>query len=213
MTMMSNVRKAALAAVVATVATTANAQEQPGDDYENVCNTTYTTTYTYRYGGLSSCSAYSYNTGFVQLYEWVLPQYSNTRTLYGFAQGGGLLSCLAFVPYYDTLTTTTPTTTCSLQPRQPFVALSYYSDYCDESPDRVIGELYWSAQAGDTQQIQWRYSNQTQFNAHWAGSASYLEFDFLRSTPIVYRMRTTRNGATGSWSYVSPRCQRDRHER
>lgn len=217
--MMSNLRNTVLALSLIACASQVQAQEMPGDDYVNVCNTTYTNTYTNRYGGLSSCSAYSASSGFVQLYEWVAPQLSNRRTIYGFAPMGGLLSCVANVPYYDTLTTSTPTTTCSMQPRQPFVALGYFADDCVETPGRVVGELYWNAQEGDRYEVQWRYKDQTQFNAHWYGEASgqpvYMPFEYLRSasTPLVYRLRAIRNGTAGSWSYVSPMCGLDRHER
>lgn len=215
--MMSNLRNTVLALSLIACASQVQAQEMPGDDYVNVCNTTYTYTYTKRYGGLSSCYAYSTSSGFVPLYEWVLPQLSDKRTIYGFAPMGGLLSCVANVPYYDTLTTSTPTTTCSMQPRQPFAALSYYSEYCEDTPGLTVGELYWPLQAGDRYEVQWRYLDQTQFNPYWSGEVAdsffYLPFEYASSPRRVFRLRATRNGTSGSWAYVTPTCQRDRHER
>ncbi len=196
-----------------------SAQERPGDDYQNVCTTTYSTTSIIRYGGIASCLAYGGLNGqqFLQLTEYVLPQTSPTRYLFGFAPIGGLVSCTANVPYYDTLTTSTPTTTCGLQPRAPFITLSAYADDCVESPVTLLGELYWSYQSGDVYELEARFRDAVPFTPFWSGSISapyfYLPFEYARSRPVEYRLRTTRGGTTGSWSYIAPNCVRDRHER
>ncbi len=216
--MYSKIWKLSASLMLAMSIAPASAQEKAGDDYQNTCTTTYSTTYITRYGGVASCQAYAgAAAGYQWIYEYVPPQTSRTRTIYGSAMTGGLLSCQANVPYYDTLTITTPTTTCSLQPRAPFIALSAYTDNCVDSPVTLLGELYWSYQPGDTYEVQARFLDAIPFTPFWSGSISapffYLPFEYAISRPVEYRLRTTRNGTSGSWSYIAPKCVRDRHER
>lgn len=217
--MYSKILKLSAALMPAFWVVPASAQERAGDDYQNVCTTTYSTTNIIRYGGIASCLAYGGLNGqqFLQLTEYVFPQTSTTRYLFGVAPTGELLSCTANVPYYDTLTTTTPTTTCSMQPRAPFITLSAYADDCVDSPVTLLGELYWSYQPGDTYEVQARFRDSIPFTPFWSGSISapffYLPFEYARSRPVEYRLRTTRTGTSGSWSYIAPNCVRDRHER
>ena len=217
--MYSKIWKLSASLLLAMSVAPASAQEKAGDDYQNTCTTTYSTTNTIRYGGIASCLAYGGLNGlqYLQLTQFVAPQSSKTIFLTGIAPTGQLLSCTANVPYYDTLTTTTPTTTCSVQPRAPFIALSAYTDDCVDSPVTLLGELYWSYQSGDTYEVQARFRDAIPFTPFWSGSISapffYLPFEYARSRPVEYRLRTTRNGTSGSWSYIAPNCVRDRHER
>lgn len=213
MTMKSKMAKAALSLLLACGAQAATAQERPGDDYETTCTTTYNTTNTYRYMGLASCWAYNSSINNWQfLQEYVPLTYNSTYWINQFT-GYGWASCMAQVPYYDTITTTTPVTTCTSQPKQPFLALNSESSYCGDDPTYVFGELYWSPQAGDTHEVQWRYLDQTQFQPLWTGSGSWLSFQYEKTRRVEYRMRTTRGAAVGSWAYKAPRCLRDTIER
>lgn len=213
MTKKSMIAKAALSLMLVCSTAMTWAQERPGDDYENICSTTYNTTYTYRYMGTASCWAYDSATyNWQYLYQFVPLTYNSTTWITQFT-GTSWLSCLAQVPYYDTITTTTPVTTCTSQPKQPFLPMYSESGFCNDDPTYVFGELYWSPQAGDTHEVQWRYLDETQFQPLWSGIGSSRWFEYLKTRRVEYRMRTTRGAATGSWAYNTPRCRRETIER
>lgn len=156
------------------------------DDYDNVCtNVPEKIKY---YGGQVGCVVY-HNGRFSNISRYIAPQLSPTARL-----SNGTSSCTVGLPLHHVEDGPNTVPVCSLQPRQPFVQVALHNYFCRDG--QFHGEAYWPQNAGESYELQISLAG-SDFEPV---STQFAISDYF--VPIALRLRATKNGQVGSWSYV-----------
>jgi hypothetical protein len=189
------------------------AQTNPGDDYIRTCTNSPTYETVNIYSGLAQCQAQFYSGGILYttwLTELVPSSQFPTRRIYGFVPGG-IASCVANVPFFQTVTRQTGTQQqCTSVPQQPFTQLQAVDTACVAGATTYY--LTWPSQPGDGYVLEWKVAGDPSFVPYWGGHYPGATVNVWGvGTQLVFRLRTMRSGTSGSWSYVSVhgRCSTD----
>jgi hypothetical protein len=195
------------------VSAAALAQNVPGDDYVTTCTNSPTFETVNLYGGFSQCQVQFVQNGILYttpITEIVAPSTASTRFIYNFTFAG-LLGCWANVPFLQTVTRQTGTQQqCTSVPRQPFTQLEPQDTGCVGGATTY--RLNWPAQTGDGYVLEVKDYEGQQWRTYWGGTIPGASIDVWGLGPkVVVRLRTMRDGTSGSWSYATlgGRCSND----
>lgn len=155
------------------------------DDYDSVC-TTEIVKVKY-YGGDASCSVVQ-NGRRVTIKQFVAPQLPSTAHL-----SNGSASCTANLPLHHVEQSSVPV--CSLQARQPFLAVKLNRFACKDG--EFSADVVWQQSADETYELEASIAD---------GPFEPLAVPQITTSEqyvaIAVRLRATKNGQIGSWSYV-----------
>lgn len=172
----------------------------PGDDYEQTCTSPSSATVPF-YGGAASCSFSLFGGGIMYVGDVFPPQRSSTVIISRIQ--GTCLATLRFVGYG----TVTVAPVCSPPtPKQPFVTVAAQNSVCIAGA--MNGSIVWSAQPGDSYELEWASASPGSAYVPYSGGSN-PGVGYAIYSPIGvpnthnFRLRTTRNGVTGSWSYTA----------